>query len=114
MSVSHEQLTDVAINENKEVEVDATNDLRTVSGEANLRQSVALDVMDVTQSFLGDRMTPTSVNNLRSAIRQSLASDPQIDSVTAVKITDVDSQTNTVTVEIRAEPDHDFELDLSP
>lgn len=104
--------TDLDLNSDKDIHIDAANDLATVSGIRQLTQSVAIDAMDEIQDFIGGRVTGKNVGLLEERLRQGLNDDPQLSEVRSVNLTEYDKQAGTITIEILTIENEDFTLEV--
>lgn len=103
---------DLDVNQQKDIHLDSANDLATTSGVAQIQQSVGLDVLSVTDDFLGGPLTGETVGKLEENIRDSLATDEQVLDVTNVSITEFNQDLNTVEADIRVVDDPDFSIEV--
>lgn len=108
-----ERPRDIAINEDKEVYLDDVNDLAIVSGDDQLEQSIAIDVMDVTQRFAGRRVTAQSIGLLEQRILEALEEDPQVGTIRMVSVEEFDKRNDTVTVAVSLLEDEDFTIEVT-
>jgi len=105
--------TDLDINEEKDVHLDASNDLATTSGIEQLQQSVGIDVIDELRDFVAGRLTGENIGQLEEAIRRGLDEDPQLASVQNVKIDTFNRSTSTVKIDVTVVQDDNFSLEIS-
>lgn len=107
--------TDLDLNSEKDVHLDDANDLALVSGVAQLRQSIAIDVMDELQDLVGSPVTPEEIGLLEESIREGLNEDPQLKEVVNVTVTEYDRGNNSITIEARTIDSDTFTIDeVSP
>jgi hypothetical protein len=104
--------TDIELSQDKDVFLDDGNDLALVSGQTQLQQSVAIDVFDELQDFVGGRLTGQRIGLLEERIRNGLNDDPQVGEVVQVNVTEYNRSTSTVDIEVQVADDEDFELTL--
>lgn len=104
--------TDLDLNSDKDIHLNGANDLALTSGVAQLEQSVAIDVMDVLDDFIGGRVTGTNIGLLEERVRQALNDDPQLDEVRSVEIVEYDRRTDEVMMEVLTIKDDDFTLEV--
>jgi mannose/fructose/N-acetylgalactosamine-specific phosphotransferase system component IIB len=104
--------TDLLLTEDLDISIDAANDIATISGQQQLEQSVALDVMDETINFVGDRLTGEKIGLLEERIRQSLAADEQIADVRSVNIVEYNQESGTITADVLVVDDEDFTITI--
>jgi len=102
--------TDLDLDPDKDIHLDGANDLALVSGVDQLKQSVAIDVMDEIQDFIGGRVTGRNIGLLEERLRQAFNDDPQLDEVVSVNITQYDQRTNELTIEAKTIENEEFTL----
>lgn len=105
--------TDLRLNEEKDIHLDAGNDLALVSGEEQLRQSIGIDVLDEISAFVGSRITGTNIGRLEERIRKGLNDDPQLAAVRNVTIEQFDRRDDTVEITAEVVGDDDFTLEIT-
>lgn len=105
--------TDLDLNENKDVHLDASNDLELTSGVEQLQQSVAVDVLDEIQSLLAGRVTGENIGLLEERIESGLNDDPQVGAVRSVTIGSFNRQTDKVVIDVKLVKNEDFTLELT-
>lgn len=105
--------TDLDLDDSKDIHLDGANDLATVSGVDQLSQSVAIDVMDEIQDFIGGRVTGKNIGLLEERIRQGLNDDPQLSEVQSVNIEEYDRRDNSITMEIVTIKNADFTIEVT-
>lgn len=105
--------TDLDLDDSKDIHLDGANDLATVSGVDQLSQSVAIDVMDEIQDFIGGRVTGKNIGLLEERIRQGLNDDPQLSEVQAVNIEEYDRRDNSITMKIVTIENKDFTIEVT-
>lgn len=105
--------TDLDINENKDIHLDASNDLTLTSGIEQLQQSVALDVLNDLEDFLGGRLNGRNLGRLETAIRLSLESDPQVGDVRTVTVESFNRETGRVAIDVTLTQNEDFSLEIT-
>lgn len=108
-----ERPRDIAIDANRDIFLDDTNDLALVSGDAQLEQSVAIDVLDETQTFIGGKLTSQNVSLLEERMREALDDDPQIGDVISVTIDEYDRRNNSITASVRVTENDDFTITVN-
>ena len=104
---------DIQIDETRDIFLDGANDIATIGGIGQLEQSVALDVMDELQDFVGSNLTGTDVGKIEARVRQSLDDDPQIADVRSVTIERYNKTTNALTMSVTTTANNDFTLELT-
>ena len=102
--------TDLDINENKDIHLDASNDLTLTSGIEQLQQSVALDVLDELQELVGGRLNGENLGRIEVAARQSLERDVQVGDVRTVTVESFDRQAGRVEIDVTLTQNEDFTL----
>lgn len=107
-----DSLVDIEV-DGDDIVYDTTNDLSTVEGVENVKQTVALSTLDATRELVGSPISPRKVRRLEAQIEQSLDDDPQIGAIKSVSITNIDKPNDTVEVNVQCLTDEDFELPLS-
>lgn len=105
--------TDLELDSDKDVHLDGANDLAVIGGLGQLSQSVAIDVMDVTQDFIGQPITGATVGLLEEQIRQSISDDPQVETPTTVDVTTYDKRNRSVTAVVETKADETFEIQVT-
>ncbi|AGF91206.1 hypothetical protein HAPG_00020 [Halorubrum phage GNf2] len=105
--------TDLRLNQDKDIAINGANDLALVSGVSQLEQSVALDVLDELEDFIGSRVTGTRVGRLEERIQTALSNDSQVQTVTNVSVEEFNRQTETVRIDVSLLRDDDFTLEVS-
>lgn len=105
--------TDLELTADKDIHLDQANDLAVVSGVKQLEQSVAMDVLDVTQRFVGRALTGENVGLLEARVEESLAADEQVGDVQTVTVTEYDRRTNSITMDVVCTEDQDFTIQIS-
>jgi len=104
--------TDLDLNQNKDIHLDGSNDLATTSGVAQLQQSVAIDVMDEIDEFIGGRVTGDNIGILEERVREALNDDPQLDSIRNVDIEQYDRRTGKLRMTITTIKNNDFQIEV--
>lgn len=103
--------TDIDLNSDKDVHLNGANDLALVGGEEQLRQSVAIDVMDEIEDFIGGRVTGKTLGLLEERFLQAFNDDPQLDEVISVNIKQYDRRTDELIIEAKTVKNEDFTLE---
>jgi hypothetical protein len=104
--------TDIDLNEDKDIHLDAANDLATTSGIEQLQQSVAIDVLDELRSLIAGRLTGRNIGKLEERIRQGLDDDPQLSDVRNVTIETFDRDSGRIEIEVNVVENEDFALEV--
>lgn len=105
--------TDILLTEDMDIRLDAANDLATISGIQQLEQSVALDVLDVLQQFVGNRLTGQNVGLLEEQVTSALQRDEQLSEVQTVNVRTYNEESGVVEAEVHVVGDDNFTLELS-
>jgi hypothetical protein len=105
--------TDLDLNENKDIHLDASNDLELTSGIEQLQQSVAVDVLDEIQALLSGRVSGENIGLLEERIASGLNDDPQVGDVRSVTIESFNRQTDEVAIDVKLVRNEDFTLEVS-
>jgi hypothetical protein len=103
---------DLLLTEELDIRLDASNDLATISGKQQLEQSVALDVLDETQNFVGGRLTGENIGLLEERMRESLSADEQVADVQTVNIIEYNQESGQITAEVLVIDDEDFNINI--
>lgn len=102
--------TDLDLESDKDIHLDGANDLALVSGKAQLEQSVAIDVMDEIQAFIGGRVTGQNIGLLEEVLREALEDDPQLEDIRSINIEEYNRQTEKLTISIVTTENDEFTL----
>lgn len=105
--------TDLDLDNNKDIHLDAGNDLTLTSGIEQLQQSVALDVLNNVDGFTSGRLSGENLGRLETAIRRSLEADVQVGDVRTVSIESFDRETGRVEVNVTLTENEDFTLNIT-
>lgn len=105
--------TDLELDETKDIRLDASNDLSLVSGEQQLQQSVAIDVMDEVRGLLSRGLTGKGIGLLEERVRSGLEQDPQVGAVRSVSVESFDRASASVQIDVTLVRNEDFTLNLS-
>jgi hypothetical protein len=105
-------VTDLDIEQDKDIHLDSANDLATVSGIAQVQQSVAFDVLDVTKEFVAGPVEGGTLGLLEERIRKSVNADEQTAEVLSVDITEYNREDNRVIVEVTTVEEPNFTLEI--
>lgn len=106
--------TDLDLNGDKDIHLSGANDLALVSGVHQLEQSVAIDVMDELEAFVGGRVTGKNLGLLEERLRQALNDDPQLDEVRLVNVEEYDRGAQSITAEIITTQNDNFTIQVAP
>lgn len=107
-----DELRDVYIDENRQVQVGADGDLRLTSGIGTVEQSVSIGGANVLRPLIGEPIDDDTFHDIEAELFEILDSDPQIEEVTRVEITEVNRSTGTVSVQVFTRYNNDFNLDV--
>lgn len=105
-------LTDIRLTEDRDVAFDDTGDIAVVSGQDNVNQQIGMDVLDITHDTVGDALTATNIERLRSAIQTALDEDEQVDDVHGVSVKSIGDNDQSISFDVRVSPDTSFTLTL--
>lgn len=106
-----QELTDLLIDRN-DIRLNKTNDIALVDGIENVKQSVALDVRDITHFAIGSNINANTIYDVTAAIERSLAADPQITAPTTVELQSINKDANELQFDITTRDNEGFTLDL--
>jgi hypothetical protein len=107
-----DSVTDLDLNEDFDIHLDSGGDLALTSGIAQIEQSVAIDVRDELQNFIGSNVTADDAAMLREKVRQAINDDPQLVDAQRVSFDTFDQRTNTASFTIVAVTNNEFTIDL--
>jgi hypothetical protein len=110
MTLQADELTDMRLNEDREIEVGGDNDWRTTSGVGTIKQSVGISAGGVLSELIGEPVTPETFEDVQEEVQKVLSRDPQIANVRRVKITEVNVTDNTVSMQVFVDNNNDFEI----
>lgn len=105
-------VTDLGLNENKDVYIDSSNDLGLVSGIDQLTQSVGIDVFDETSQLIGNKLTGQQIGRIESQITAALNDDPQLADVVDVTIESYNITNGTIDISVLTVADESFQTTL--
>lgn len=106
-------LTDLHVTESKDIEIDDTNDLRTVSGVHNLEQGVALSTMAITSQMIGGRVSASQLGLLEERVGSYLNQDPHVGRVIDVTAETFNRDNNRVTLRVELVENENFTIELN-
>lgn len=112
MSLVADELSDLEMDQDRQVFVDDTGDVSTVSGIGNVEQSVAISAGDVLRPLVGEPADDQTFADVEAELEDVLSRDPQIRRVTRVEVTRVNTSTGTVDVEIFTAMNNSFEIQV--
>jgi len=102
--------TDIRLGEDKDIVINDANDIGLVSGVQQLEQSVAIDVLDEIERFLGSAVTGTRVGKIEERIQTALQNDEQVGTVTNVSVEEFDRRDGSLNVSVSLLRDDDFTI----
>lgn len=106
-------VTDIRLDDGMDIEIDAGNDIGTVSGHEQLEQSLAIDVMDELQDIVGGRVSGQNIGVLEERMREALNEDPQVGDIAYVNVEEFDRRTATATAEVGVVEDENFTIEVT-
>lgn len=104
---------DIAIETDKDTYLDGANDLALISGPKRVEQSIAINIIDADERFIGNRVTARTVNRLEKAIKDALEADNDVDEVFDVTIDTFDRNDDRIEVEIFVAPGESFVAEVN-
>lgn len=113
MSLKLDPLTDLKLDGNREVFVDDTGDIATVTGIDNVEQSAAIHSGQAIRPLLGQPITSETLVEAQANLQEALERDPQLDSVQRVVIENIDRDTNTVEARVFVGVNNDFSISVT-
>ncbi len=108
-----EYLTDLSVNEDRDIYLDGSNDLATTSGVDNLHQSIALSTLDITENFISTGVSAEDLAYLETRVEQYLANDPQVGTVLSVRTESVNRQSGEINMRVYLTENTDFEVTVN-
>lgn len=106
-------LTDLDVNQDKDIHLDSANDLTTTGGLANLEQSVGLVTMDITSRLISGEVTGENLALLEERIRQHLNEDPHVEDVLRVEARTFNRESGVITLDIFVDRNKSFTIKVS-
>lgn len=110
--ISGDNLRDLRLDEDRSVNVGADGDLQLTSGIETVEQSVGITTGAVVRPLIGEPVSGTLYEDIRQEIEEALDDDPQIENVSRVRVTEVNTSTGAVTVEVFTEYNNSFEMEI--
>lgn len=104
-------LRDLQLNTDRQVHLDDTGDLDQTSGVETVKQSAMLNAGQFLRPLVGEPITAQRIGHAESKIKQTLQNDPQIASVRSVRISAIDKDTNSVTIDVHTDVEHEFVIE---
>lgn len=101
---------DLRIDGDRQVGLGDTGDLDLTVGLDNLAQSVTVALGDQLRSLVGEPITPTKINVVESNVLSVLQNDVQISNVRSVEVSEINTSTDTVTLDCVVDYNNSFEL----
>lgn len=114
MTLQADSLTDLAIDQDRQIFTDDEGDLGTVSGLDDVQQSVAISTGHVIRPLIGEPITDEQFADVESEVADVLERDPQIESVDRVEVTTVNRSSGTVELEVFTGINNSFTLEVNP
>lgn len=108
-----DRLFDLQMDRFRDIIVGPKGDLDLTTEETTVEQMVAIRTGHVVRQFLGSTQDGTEKEKAREKIERILISDPRIENVTKVEITDVSSDDNAISIEIFVDENDSFTVDVS-
>lgn len=108
-----DSLTDVALDDDRQISLGHTGDLDTVSGIDDVEQSVGINAGRVVRPLIGEPLDDTTFARIEARLEEIIADDPQIEGVNSVDITEVNTSAGTVNVRIRSEINNEYEITVT-
>ena len=106
-------VSDIELLANQDTYITKGEDLPLIDGYGNAQQSVALSTLDITELFIGNRVTHELLNKLKGDVRSALQRNPNVDQVESVNVLSIDEDTDTVTVSVTIDGGNTFNINLS-
>ena len=104
---------DLMVDGDRDIQLNCSGDLRmTRSPEEYMANFLAVTTGDILRRLVGDPESATLYETAQSRIRQRLFENEQIRSVISVDIVSINTQTGTVTIDVRLEQDTDYTLEV--
>ena len=91
-----------------DLDVDESGDLRSSGGLDELQKDVAFRSAQALEDVIGQHLTPTAMNRVRSTIRDVLETEDRIERIVRMDVSRVGGQPNTVRV--RADVNTEFDV----
>jgi hypothetical protein len=108
-----DSVTDLDLDESFDIHLDSGNDLALTTGAEQIEQSVAIDVRDELQNFVGSKVTADNAAILSERVRQAINDDPQLVDTKRVSFDEYDKRTNTASFTIVTVTNDEYEIELS-
>jgi hypothetical protein len=104
---------DLALDSERDVFVDETGDLGVVRGDEQLNQHVMLIATPAIWRFVSNRVTGETIGRLEESVQQALLTSPRVSSVGDVTVTEYDTTTNTVVLDVLYNATDTTELEVT-
>lgn len=101
-------IIDIEVFSDQDTRLDETGDLPLITGVPNIKQSLALDVLNETESRIAQRITNSTVNGLQGDIQTALQNDPQVDTIESIEVLSTNEQTNEIEIGVTVNGDVTF------
>lgn len=105
-------LFDLQLNGQSDVFVDGTNDLATVDGPANVRQTIGIVTRNIVRPLVGQQISGNMLNRIESKIVDALSSHTKIESVQDISIEEINRETNTVVINSTVNFDENYTVNV--
>lgn len=112
-NISGDTLHDLKLDEDRHISVGSDGDLERTEGIGTVEQSVAIAVGGAVRPLIGEPIDGSLYEDVRQEIETALDSDPQLESVNRVSITEIDTIDGSVSVEVFTEYNNSFEISIS-
>lgn len=103
---------DLYLDRNRDIEFTGGNDVRMITGVDNAEQQVGIEVGASVQPDIGSRLTNQALERIRSVATEILRNDPSVTQITAVRITEVNKQTDTISIDVELNYDTTVPMDI--
>jgi hypothetical protein len=103
---------DLKLDTSSDIIVDGGNDLDTVDGAANLRQTIGIIARDVVRPLIGSQVTANTIERIESRLQSALLGSAKIDSVEEIAIEEVNRQTNTIAITMTVNFNNNFTVEV--
>lgn len=110
--LSGDNLRDLRLDEDRTVTVADDGDFELTSGIETVEQSVGISAGAAVRPLIGEPVSGTLYEDIRQEIEEALEDDPQIETVNRASVTEVNTATGEVTVEVFTEYNNSFEMEI--
>lgn len=101
---------DLALDTDRQVYVGPESDLEHVEGVAAVGQSLVINAGNVLRPLVGNPISGKQLERIQNELLDVLQNDVQIEGVRRVDVTEINTDTNTVIVEVFTGIDNSFTL----